>query len=64
MKIADDNLIEASHRLQGQFPKLSNPETIVYVYPHFGPEGVPVPGYYTKFYLYQNEHYALPEEEV
>ncbi len=57
-----DTASKAQKRLQKQFPQFPDPETIVYVYPHLGPDGVPVPGYYTKFHLYQENYYALPGE--
>lgn len=58
----DDTAFQAQKRLSEQFPQLPNPETIVYVYPHLGSNGVPVPGYYTRFHLYTENHYALPGE--
>jgi len=42
------------------FNKIPNPELKLYVYPHFaGKEGVPIPGYYTVFDAYENDHYIL-----
>lgn len=58
----NDTAFQAQKRLAEQFPQLPNPETIVYVYPHLGSDGVPVPGYYTSFHLYTENHYALPGE--
>ena len=57
-----DTAHNAKIRLDKDFPMLPNPQTLVYVYPHLGPNGVPIPGYYTKFYLYAENHYALPGE--
>ncbi len=35
----------------------------MYVFPHLaGPESVPVPGYATRFPLYERVEYALPGE--
>jgi conjugative transfer region lipoprotein (TIGR03751 family) len=35
----------------------------MYVFPHFaGKDEVPIPGYYTAFNAYTQEHYALPSE--
>jgi conjugative transfer region lipoprotein (TIGR03751 family) len=48
---------------ENTFHKLPNPELKMYVYPHFaGKDQVPIPGYYTTFNAYTQEHYALPNE--
>jgi conjugative transfer region lipoprotein (TIGR03751 family) len=45
------------------FHKLANPELKMYVYPHLaGKDEVPVPGYYTAFNAYTQDHYALLNE--
>jgi conjugative transfer region lipoprotein (TIGR03751 family) len=45
------------------FHKLPNPELKMYVFPHLaGKDEVPVPGYYTAFNGYTQDHYALPNE--
>jgi len=45
------------------FARLPNPDLILYVYPHLaGEEGTPVPGYVTRFPLYERVEYALPDE--
>lgn len=45
------------------FHKLPNPELTMYVFPHLaGNEEVPVPGYFTVFNAYAQDHYALPNE--
>ena len=45
------------------FHKLPNPELKMYVFPHLaGKDEVPVPGYYTAFNAYTQNHYALPNE--
>ena len=47
------------------FHKLPNPELKMYVFPHLaGKDEVPVPGYYTAFNSYNQDHYALPNEMV
>ena len=49
--------------IDSQFPQLSNPSILMYVYPHFvnsGNEQVPVPGYFTAFHLYDHNYY-LPQ---
>jgi conjugative transfer region lipoprotein (TIGR03751 family) len=58
----DGTAKQAQSELNKMFPKLPNPQTTVYVAPHLGPDGVPVPGYYTTFHLYNKNHYALPGE--
>lgn len=48
---------------QQVFTRLPNPDLVLYVYPHLaGEEGVPVPGYATRFPLYERVEYALPGE--
>ena len=46
------------------FPKfLRNPTLHMYVYPHLvTSDQVPIPGYWTVFQLYSQNHYALPGE--
>ncbi len=47
------------------FHKLPNPELKMYVFPHLaGKDEIPVPGYYTAFNAYTQDHYALPNETV
>ena len=48
--------------LQQTFPKLPNPELVVYVTPHLTSGGRPVPGYSTVFPMYKETQYALPGE--
>ena len=49
--------------LDHQFHKLRNPELKVYVYPHLaGKDEVPIPGYFTAFNVYTQDHYGLPSE--
>jgi conjugative transfer region lipoprotein (TIGR03751 family) len=53
-----DNIEE----LNTEFPRLPNPEIVLYVYPHFvgnDTEQIPVPGYATVFNLYPQDHYQL-----
>jgi conjugative transfer region lipoprotein (TIGR03751 family) len=43
------------------FPRLPNPDVILYVAPHLaGRERLPVPGYTTAFPLFERPEYALP----
>ena len=45
------------------FHKIPNPELHMYVYPHLaGKDEMPVPGYFTEFNAYPQDHYALPNE--
>jgi len=47
------------------YPKLPNPEVFMYVKPHTtGESGAVVPGYYTRFYMYERDHFALPSEQL
>jgi conjugative transfer region lipoprotein (TIGR03751 family) len=43
-----------------QFSRVSNPDVLLYVYPHIVGEvnaGIPVPGYYSSFPLYTHVYY-------
>ncbi|MGH8566577.1 MAG: TIGR03751 family conjugal transfer lipoprotein [Gammaproteobacteria bacterium] len=53
---------EAHTEIEALFPVLPNPELLLYVYPHLGEDGAPVPGYATAFPLYERVEYALPGE--
>ncbi|MGH8568386.1 MAG: TIGR03751 family conjugal transfer lipoprotein [Gammaproteobacteria bacterium] len=53
---------EAHTEIEVLFPVLPNPELLLYVYPHLGEDGAPVPGYATAFPLYERVEYALPGE--
>ncbi len=45
------------------FHKVLNPELKMYVYPHLaGKDELPVPGYYTAFNAYTQDHYVLSNE--
>jgi conjugative transfer region lipoprotein (TIGR03751 family) len=47
------------------FHKLPNPELKMYVSPHLaGKDEVPIPGYYTAFNAYTQDHYILPNETI
>lgn len=53
----------AANEIRSLFPRLPNPDLVMYVYPHLsGTEQVPVPGYSTVFPFYQRVQYALPGE--
>ena len=48
--------------LQKTFPRLPNPELVMYITPHLTSGGRPVPGYSTIFPMYKETQYALPGE--
>ncbi|MGH7395628.1 MAG: TIGR03751 family conjugal transfer lipoprotein, partial [Candidatus Methylomirabilales bacterium] len=52
----------AHTEIEALFPALPNPQLVLYVYPHLGEDGAPVPGYATAFPLYERVEYALPGE--
>ena len=53
----------AANEIRSLFPRLPNPDLVMYVYPHLsGTEQVPVPGYSTVCPLHQRVQYALPGE--
>lgn len=53
---------DASNEIDGLFPKLPNPELVMYVYPHMTSKNRPIPGYATQFSMYEKDEYALPGE--
>ena len=53
---------DAANEINLKFPRLPNPELVLYVFPHLSPKGRPVPGYSTAFMLYEKDEYALPGE--
>ncbi len=54
---------KSNNEIQGLFPRLPNPDLLMYVFPHLaGPEAVPVPGYATTFPMYEQVEYAMPGE--
>ena len=55
----------AANEIRSQFPRLPNPDLVLYVFPHLtGSEQAPVPGYSTVFPFYRQVHYALPGERL
>lgn len=55
----------AANEIRRLFPRLPNPDLILYVYPHLaGSEQAPVPGYSTVLPFYRTVHYALPGERL
>jgi conjugative transfer region lipoprotein (TIGR03751 family) len=54
---------DATTEIDTTFPRLPNPNLVMYVFPHLaGDEQVPVPGYVTTFPMYDRVEYALPGE--
>jgi len=53
---------QASNRLDATFAYLPNPTLTMYVFQHLTPQGAPVPGYPTRFKMYEKDHFALPGE--
>lgn len=55
----------AAAGVERTFPRLANPDVLVYVYPHVAtPLAVGVPGYLTALPLFERVEYALPGERV
>lgn len=52
----------SSNEIEGLFPKLPNPELVLYVFPHLSGKNRPIPGYATQFSMYEKDEYALPGE--
>ncbi|XTZ40615.1 TIGR03751 family conjugal transfer lipoprotein [Salmonella enterica] len=47
-----------------QFPRLPNPDMVMYVFPHLADGNSPVPGYSTVFSFYSQTQYAMPGERT
>lgn len=47
-----------------QFPRLPNPDMVMYLYPHLVDGNTPVPGYSTVFPFYSRTQYAMPGERT
>jgi len=61
----DPHFLSAKTETDNLFQKLPNPIIYMYVKPHpAGDSGSPVPGYITKFYLYERDHFAQPGELI
>ena len=55
----------AENEIQQIFPRLPNPDMVIYIYPHMaGNEPAPVPGYSSVFPFYSRVQYALPGERT
>lgn len=47
-----------------QFPRLPNPDMVMYIFPHLAQGNTPVPGYSTVFSFYEQTQYAMPGERT
>lgn len=55
----------AENEIQQVFPRLPNPDMVIYIYPHMsGNVPAPVPGYSSVFPFYSRVQYALPGERT
>lgn len=55
----------AENEIQQVFPRLPNPDMVIYIYPHIaGNAPAPVPGYSSVFPFYSRVQYALPGERT
>jgi conjugative transfer region lipoprotein (TIGR03751 family) len=54
---------EAATEIDARFPRLPNPDLVMYVFPHLSEQGYPVPGYATVVPMYERVEYALPGEK-
>lgn len=52
----------AGNEIEDLFPRLANPDLVMFVYPHMSGSGTPIPGYSTVFPMYAGVEYALPGE--
>ena len=54
---------EVVTEIENLFPRLDNPDIVIYVYPHLATRTrAPIPGYSTVIPLYDQVHYRLPGE--
>jgi conjugative transfer region lipoprotein (TIGR03751 family) len=55
----------AQNEIEQLFPRLPNPDILIYVHPHLSTaEQVPIPGYTTAMPLYERVHYAMPGDYI
>ena len=52
----------ALSQLEHRFPRVPNPDLVMYVFPHLANDRYPVPGYFTAFPMYEQVEYQLPGE--
>lgn len=48
--------------IEQRFPRVPNPDLVMWVAPHLSGDRYPVPGYYTVFPMYERVEYLLPGE--
>lgn len=46
-------MVEVDRQLHRDFRTLPNPRLVLYVYPHLTADGIPVPGYATRFHVFE-----------
>lgn len=52
----------AENEISSRFARLPNPTLVMFVFPHLGPGGSPIPGYSTTIPMYSGVEYAMPGE--
>jgi len=64
--VADDRSYSRTQEseISQQFPRLPNPDLVMYVFPHLADGSTPVPGYSTVFPFYNQVQYAMPGERT
>ncbi|HDJ1442408.1 TPA: TIGR03751 family conjugal transfer lipoprotein [Serratia rubidaea] len=64
--VADDRSYSRTQESEigQQFPRLPNPDLVMYVFPHLADGNTPVPGYSTVFPFYSQVQYAMPGERT
>lgn len=63
-QVAESYSRTQENEVQQTFPRLPNPDMVMYVYPHLADGNTPVPGYSTVFPFYSQVQYALPGERT
>jgi conjugative transfer region lipoprotein (TIGR03751 family) len=53
---------DTANEINLRFPRLPNPEMVIYIFPHINDKGRPIPGYSTSFLMYEKDEYAMPGE--
>ncbi|MBC8947047.1 TIGR03751 family conjugal transfer lipoprotein [Xenorhabdus indica] len=64
MMLSDTYSRTQETEISQQFPRLPNPDMVMYVFPHLSQGNLPVPGYSTVFSFYQQVQYAMPGERI
>lgn len=64
LQATDNYSRNALSEISQQFPRLPNPDLVMYVFPHMTAGNTPVPGYSTVFPFYSQVQYAMPGERV